>query len=143
MARSTGASPIHRANAKTSRPATTPTSIPRRSRVRVIKVFYLVAGKAEKMPAVVQKLMHHRPAKHRGSALLRADKVNRQQQQQPTENRIRQNLTHRNNRNRNRLCNRTKNGLSHRKTSRDHASHTLLIRTRKECLALNPTSGQS
>ena len=39
MARSTCGSPINRANAKTSRPATSPASIPRISRIRVIGLF--------------------------------------------------------------------------------------------------------
>src|ERR1700735_2608004 len=77
IARSTCGSPVHRANAKARRPATTPTSIPRRSRVRMIKASYLslVAGKAEQMATIVKEFVDGSAVDERRRSLLRTDEI--------------------------------------------------------------------
>src|ERR1700678_915916 len=86
MARSTCGSPTSRAKAKTSKPATMPTSIPRTRRVRAIEGAYLVTGKAEEMASVVHKFVNRSTVNQRGGTLLRADEVDRQQHQETAKN---------------------------------------------------------
>src|SRR5580704_6903275 len=105
MARSTSGSPTNRANTKAKRPASRPTSIPRTSRLLAIRGCSLVTGKAKQVPSVVHELVHVAPVKERGSSLLCADEVNRQQHQQTPKHGPRQKLTHRNRGKRNGLSN--------------------------------------
>src|SRR5260370_2557392 len=90
-------SPAHRANANTRRPATRPTSIPRRSSVRVINS-WLVARKAEKMASVVDKFVNHAALNQGSGSLFRTDEINQKQHQQAAEQSPRQELAQRNNR---------------------------------------------
>src|SRR5271168_4182871 len=66
-----------------------PTSIPRTRSVPTManSSCQLVTGKAEKVPAVVHKLMHVLAADERSGSLLCADEIDRQEKNEPNENR--------------------------------------------------------
>jgi hypothetical protein len=77
-----------------------------------------VAGKSEKMTAIVHEFMDGMALNERGCSLFGADKVNRQQQEDPAKNRPWQNFLHWNSGDEDRLrreC--TGYGMSHSKTS--------------------------
>jgi hypothetical protein len=74
-----------------------PTSIPRTRNVLTMagSLCQSVAGKAEKVAAVVHELMHIRPTNEGSGTLLRAHKIDRQQKNKPRENRPWEPLTQR------------------------------------------------
>src|SRR3954447_7263011 len=86
MACPTALSPSTLATRKASRPARSPTSMPRMSRARTTSAgALLVAGEAEQMPAVMHELVHVVPADQRRRSLFGADEVQREEQEQSTE----------------------------------------------------------
>src|ERR1700733_14442255 len=127
MALSTSGSPTHRANAKAKRPASRPTSIPRTSRLLAIRKMFLVTGEAEQMPSVMHEFVHVAAMNQRGSPLLCADKVDRQQHQQTAKHSPGQKLTDRNGRKSSGLRNRDGGSVGHLETSWDRASRVELI----------------
>jgi hypothetical protein len=96
-----------------------------------------MAGKAEKVTAVVHEFMDGVTVNERRRSLFSADKVYREQHQEATENRPWQNFTERNSWDGDRLRSECVDyRLSHEKASRDHASHTRDRLRMKEGLAV-------
>jgi hypothetical protein len=83
---------------------------------------FLVTGKAEQMPSVMHEFVHVPAMNKRGSSLLSADEIDRQQHQQSAEHSPGQKLTDRDNRKRNGLRNRSGGRGGHLETSWDRAS---------------------
>src|SRR5262245_37347484 len=82
MAPSTWGSPKTSAKPNASRPAITPTIMPRISRARTIAgPPVLVAGEAEQVPSVVHELMHVHAGDDGGGPLLDPDEIERQHEQ--------------------------------------------------------------
>src|SRR6478752_7732352 len=96
IAWSTSGSPKAWAKANTRMPAIRPASIPRSKRLPTMSGTPLVAGEAEKMPAVMHELVHVHTVEKRHRALFGANEIDGDEHQQTAEDRPGQKLANRN-----------------------------------------------